>query len=312
MINVFINRKIVNSAWGGGNKIVKGIFKFGNDCEINVSNELSQKTDVALVINPHVDMSTRMPGIVDILNFKYRYHPNLKVINRINEKNLGRIPQEDRFDKLYIESSKYVDASIFVSEWLRQYYFEKAWHCKESTVIHNGVDKEIFKNYGQKLSEENKKINIITHHWSNNIAKGFSFYEAVEKMCEENNSDFTFTYMGRHRNNFKTANTIGPYQGKKIGETLSKYDLYISASQFEAGPNHVLEALACELPVLIIDRSGGGIEMVNSEKNHFSNEKDLVEKILKKDYSTEIHYQTKDMNEYVAELSQYFKKIIES
>lgn len=48
------------------------------------------------------------------------------------------------------------------------------------------------------------------------------------------------------------------------------------------------------------------------KKIHFSNEKDLVEKILKKDYSTEIHHQTKDMNEYVTELSQYFKKIIES
>lgn len=310
MINVYVNRRIVNSAWGGGNKIVKGLFKFGKECGLNVSNILGPETDIALVINPHFDNPTGMLGINEILEVQKIYKPDLKIVNRINEKNLGRVPQEDRFDDLYIETSKYVDASIFVSEWLREYYFSKEWFCDKSVVIHNGVDKSIFKNYKNKLSEENGKVNIITHHWSNNIAKGFNFYEAVEKMCEENSDRFTFTYMGRHRDNFKTANLIGPYHGEKIGTELSKYDLYISASQFESGPNHVLEALACELPVLILDRAGGGIEMVNNEKNHFLDEKDLVRKILNSDYSSEIKYKTKDMKDYVMEVSAFFRNLI--
>lgn len=311
MINVYVNRKIVDSAWGGGNKIVKGIFKFGEECGLDVSNRLDQNTDVALVINPHFDNPTGMLGINEIIRVQRLYKPSLKIVNRVNEKNLGRIPQEDRFDHVYIETSKHVDASIFVSDWLRNYYFLKKWHCNKSVVIHNGVDKSIFKNYNNKLSSENGKINIITHHWSNNIAKGFKFYEAVERMCEEHSDKFTFTYMGRHRDNFKTANLIGPYHGEKIGIELSKYDLYISASQFESGPNHVLEALACDLPVLILDRAGGGIEMVNNEKNHFSDEKELVRKILESDYSTDIKYNTKDMKDYVMEISDFFRELVE-
>ena len=132
-----------------------------------------------------------MLGINEILRAKNAYNPSLKIVNRVNEKNLGRVPQEDRFDNLYIEASKYVDASIFVSDWIREYYFSKMWYCDKSVVIHNGVDKSVFKNYDNKLSKENGKINIITHHWSNNIAKGFKFYEAVEKMCEDNPGKFT-------------------------------------------------------------------------------------------------------------------------
>jgi len=310
MINVFINRKVVNTAWGGGNKIVQGFFKFGKQCGMNVSNVLDENTDIALIINPHYDNQTQMPGINEILNYKYRHNKNLKIINRINEKNLGRIPQENRFDHVYIEMSKYCDGNIFVSNWLKKYYFDKDWHSKNNIVIHNGVDKEIFKNYKIKLSDKNNKINIITHHWSNNIGKGFKYYEAIEKMCEENPEKFTFTYMGRHRNNFKTAKVIGPFHGKKIGEELSKYDLYISASQYESGPNHVLEALACGLPVIIIDKSGGGIEMVKTQDNFFKDEKDLIDKILNTKYSTEIAYKTKGMKEFVREYCNYFKKVI--
>jgi glycosyltransferase involved in cell wall biosynthesis len=43
---------------------------------------------------------------------------------------------------------------------------------------------------------------------------------------------------------------------KQLSLTLPKHDVYLTASLEEAGANHVLEALACGLPVVY--RKGGG------------------------------------------------------
>ena len=38
----------------------------------------------------------------------------------------------------------------------------------------------------------NKKVNIVTHHWSDNYLKGFDVYDKLDEFVKENN-DFTFT-----------------------------------------------------------------------------------------------------------------------
>ena len=84
----------------------------------------------------------------------------------------------------------------------------------------------------------------------------------------------TFTYIGRSKANFKNTNLILPTFGKNLGEELSKYDVYISASRYDPGPNHIIESLACEIPTYALDISGGAVEMVG--KNHvYSSFEDL-------------------------------------
>ena len=66
-----------------------------------------------------------------------------KIILRVNECDARK--GTHNVDNLWIECSKYVDKTVFVSNWIKDYFFKKGWHCKDSAVIYNGVNIEHFK-----------------------------------------------------------------------------------------------------------------------------------------------------------------------
>jgi glycosyltransferase involved in cell wall biosynthesis len=49
-----------------------------------------------------------------------------------------------------------------------------------------------------------------------------------------------------------------------LGVELGKHDVYVSASRFDPGPNHVLESLACGLPTFVHADGGGCVEFAGS------------------------------------------------
>ena len=305
-MRLLVNRKVVQGPWGGGNKFVRGIYEHAHEFGVDIVSEMSSNIDAALMINPYPgDLGI---GINEIIRLKMS-NPKIKLIHRVNDHDFSRIPYDGRNDNINIECSKYCDGTVFVSDWVKNYYQEKSWHCENLSIIHNGVDKSIFKKSHNKISKTNKKINIVSHHWSTNEGKGFKIYEALDEFCQKNNDKFTFTYIGRHPNRFKHSKVVKPLFGVELGNELSKYDLYVSASRYESGPNHVLEALACDIPVLITEESGGGLEFVDSE-NHFSDWPSLEEKILSSDYTTEINYQPYSMKDCVGKYVEYIKGLI--
>ena len=120
-MKVFINRKSVVGPWGGGNKIVMGMFKYSHLYGIELTNNLTEDVKAIFMINPYPDHANGIPiGINEILHHKKSY-PNTKLIHRVNDKNIGRIPVDTRFDELYKECSKYCEGTIFVSSWLKDY-----------------------------------------------------------------------------------------------------------------------------------------------------------------------------------------------
>ncbi len=88
----------------------------------------------------------------------------------------------------YKKFSKYCDATIFVSDWTKEYFLNEGWYCNNIFSITNGVDKDIFK---PREKMNNGKINIVTHHWSNNHGKGFDIYRKIDEFVKDN-PDFTF------------------------------------------------------------------------------------------------------------------------
>jgi glycosyltransferase involved in cell wall biosynthesis len=132
---------------------------------------------------------------------------------------------------------------------------------KNNFVIFNGVDKSIFK---PREKINNEKINIVTHHWSNNKGKGFDIYEAIDRFVKEN-SKYTFTYIGRERGTFKNSKVIKPLHGLEMGLELSKYDVYVSASEYENCPNHILESIACNIPTYAISKGGASLGLVGND-----------------------------------------------
>ena len=72
------------------------------------------------------------------------------------------------------------------------------------------------------------KINLVTHHWSNNAMKGHDVYERIDNWIKDR-EDFTFTYIGRSHGPLPNTELIEPLAGAELGKLLSSYDvLYLS------------------------------------------------------------------------------------
>lgn len=255
-MQVYINRRVHRGPYGGGNLFVKAYHELApktSGVEVLINQDGSINPEVILLAgleNEYPDISAEQA-----IMYKSYVKPDCQLILRVNENDARK--GTSHMDDILLKISEHVDGTVFVSEWLQNYFMEKGWVCKNNTVIYNGVDREIFKPY-PKLN--NGKVNIVAHHWSDNRMKGADIYEELDKFIGENSDKFTFTYIGRHQCDFKHTKVVKPLSGQALGEELGKYDVYVSASRFDPGPNHILEALACELPTYVHKDGGGCVE----------------------------------------------------
>lgn len=269
-MKIYVNRIPLEQAWGGGNNFVRAMFQALEshpEFKLLRPGETSEEPDVILLAG--LDSDGR--GISADQAVMYTRGSNVKLIVRINENDARK--GTDHMDAMFCRLARYVDGVVFVSEWLKGYYErQKDWPEVASTVIHNGVDREIFKP-GVKLN--NGKLNIVTHHWSDNYMKGFDYYEKLDALAGREPDRFTFTYIGRERGTFKHTHVVAPLFGSALGDKLGMYDAYVSASRFDPGPNHILEALACGIPTFVFKDGGGCIEFAG-ESHVFHDMEDLL------------------------------------
>lgn len=256
MKKVYLNRKPVEGPWGGGNKSVKLLAKMiEEDSELKLTYSLKEEDiDVILCIDPKPDSE----GIwyQDFLNYKKTKNSNVKIIQRVGDLGTHR---SQEITKLVYDTIHMSDHVIFPSDWARKAItFQK----KNYSIILNQPLVEFYSDAEDKkeISQESK-IRLVTHHWSNNPKKGFEIYSklgAAIKEKTEGYENIEFTYIGRWNKDFSSngIKLIEPISAKEIAAELIKHDVYITASILEAGANHVLEAMACNLPVLY--RQGGG------------------------------------------------------
>jgi glycosyltransferase involved in cell wall biosynthesis len=270
-----MNRKPVYGPWGGGNLFVKAICKYAEDFGYEVIHGFERDIDVILMVDPRYDELGI--SINEISRYKSQ-NPNVRVIHRVNECDARKGTKD--IDPLLRQCSKVTDVTIFVSNWIQD-YFKKDWNTKEQHVIYNGVDHEHFRPTS-KICLDNKKINLVAHHWSNNKMKGFDVYDKVDQWVK-NDERFTFTYIGRDRGTFKNTRVISPKFGEELGSELGRYDIYISASRFDPGPNHIIEALACNLPTFVHRDGGGAVEFAGVDAVYESFD-ELVEFLEPKDF----------------------------
>lgn len=258
-MKVLINRRVVEGPWGGGNKFTKALKKYLLQQGHTVVDKFENDIDIIHLQDVHSDQLGIDANVA--LTYKYNHNPKTKIVHRVNDMDLGRYDSNPWRDDVYKELSKYSDASIFVSEWTRDFFLKKGWFSNNNFVVYNGVDKDIF---CERKKINNGKVNIVTHHWSNNKGKGFDIYEKIDDFVSEN-KDYTFTYIGRERGTFKNTKVIPPLFGIEIGEELSKYNLYVSASEYENCPNHILESLACNIPTYAIEKGGASLSLVGKD-----------------------------------------------
>ena len=241
----------------------------------SVVHRLEEDIDVIFMQDPRY--SELGISINEIVGYK-NYKPDTRIVHRVNECDARK--NTHGMDDMLRSCSQHTDHTVFVSEWIRKYHLERGWKCANTSVVYNGVDRSHFSKRVQGI--ENGKVNIVTHHWANNRMKGFDVYEALDVFVGENHG-FTFTYIGRDLGTFQNTLVIPPLHGAQLGEELSKYDVYVSGSLFDPGPNHILEALACEIPTYVIKDGGGAVEFAG-EDHTYELAAELIEVLFSKNF----------------------------
>jgi len=277
-MKILINRKPVDGPWGGGNLLIRAMYEILPELGHQIVDAFCSDIDVIFMHDPR-------PGntgisINEILSYK-SMKKDTKIIHRVNECDARKGTSD--IDLLLRQCSEYTDTTIFVSDWIKEYHTDKGWNCNNSSVIYNGVNTDHFKE-SEKIN--NGKINIVTHHWSDNVMKGFDVYDGLDRFVKENR-EFTFTYIGRHRDTFKNTKTIKPLFGESLGRELSRYDVYISGSRFDPGPNHILESISCNIPTFSHIDGGGACEF-SGESHVYRSFDDLISILKLKKYTKNI------------------------
>ena len=270
-MKVYLNREIVAGPWGGGNNFVKAFHEFAPQCT-DVSLERHQSALVTPDVILLAGLANEGPACISAeqaIMYKLYFKPDVKIVLRVNECDARK--GTDDVDDMLLKVSEHIDGTIFVSKWLQDYFNQKGWACSNQAVVINGVQSSIFK---PQPKFNNGKLNIVAHHWSDNRMKGADIYERIDQFVGEHPDKFAFTYVGRHKCDFKNTTVIKPLHGPALGEELGKHDVYVSASQWDPGPNHVLEALACGLPT-VVSRQGGGCVEFAGHSHSFRDWNDL-------------------------------------
>lgn len=264
-MKAYINRRSISGPWGGGAAFINAYRKLTPKQNVELLDNKSMIIDPDVILLAGLDNLSPSEISVDQAVMHQMWMPNCKLVLRVNENDARKAT--NTVDDALIRISGLIDGTVFVSHWLQDYFNDKGWKCKNQTVIINGVDEQIFK---PNAKLENAKINIVAHHWSDNKLKGADFYEKLDKFVGMNSDKFSFTYIGRHNCDFQNTHVIKPISGKTLGEELGKYDVYVSASRADPGPNHVLEAISCGLPTYVLNSGGGCVEFAGSDHSYSS------------------------------------------
>ena len=289
MKKILFTLKPLNESFGGGNFFVKNLSEFLKKKNYQVIYELEPNIDIIFIIDPRKNKSNNFK-YQEIIDYKKKY-PNVKIIHRVNENDMKR-EKSINIEPLLIETMKIANIVVFVSKWLHDYFIEKYKLVNlNTTFVINGCDENIFfpnkdnnKNQEKfnKIKNNEKKIKIVTHHFSSNYLKGFHIYNKIDKLLD-NEQNFEFTFIGNYNENYKPNNIKieKACNGDKLANKLKKHDIYLTATQYEPGAMHYLEGLRCGLPVLFCENGGGTQEVCSKFGEEFNNIETFKEKLEK-------------------------------
>jgi hypothetical protein len=262
-MRIYLNRKPVDGAWGGGNKSVSllasTLRERGHDIIFDL---VPGKIDLIFCFDPRPNEK----GIWYQNFLDYKSVQNVPVLQRVGD--VGTHSKPD-LTKLVIQSTQLSDFVFFPSLWAKDHI---GYSNENFKIVRNfPMAKFYLKRCTKKI---NFPLSISTHHWSTNSKKGFETYRFLDGYCQ--NSSHSFTYAGRKPDDISFKNWIPPLYDEQIVDFLTCHNVYLTASEEEAGANHVQEAMAAGLPVIY--KSGGGSidEYVGDAGICFKSTSDLI------------------------------------
>jgi len=256
---VAFNMRPARGPWGGSSPFVVQLKRYLQRRGYDVRFDLHKKVDVIVLIDPRDDLQFKSFGMEEIRAYK-KINPKVKVLHRINE--CDQRKNSSFMDELLKNANEIADHTVFIANWLQDYHSER-WFNKDNShsVIYNGADPNVFHPIGSATYNDNEAFRIVSHHWSDNMLKGFDFYSKIDQAIEKGQLDGVELWIvGRWPSEIKwqQARLFPPSQGKKLADTLRSCHAYVTASRWEPCGMHHVEGAQCGLP-LLYHKDGGGI-----------------------------------------------------
>tara|TARA_B100002019_G_C21274951_1_gene604986 strand:- start:16482 stop:17570 length:1089 start_codon:yes stop_codon:yes gene_type:complete len=255
-MKISIGSKEVEGPFGGGNEFLKNLKKYLIQNNHTVLNHLDDKDiDIILLTNPLIDSETSTFNNFDVDYYIKFVNPNAISFQRINEcdERKGTSNVNKKLNKL----NKNIDINIFVSSWLKSIFEKYSMGKKESIIIRGGPTVEVFNTKNKVFWDGERRLRIVTHHWSNNWNKGYAIYSMLDKLLIQKDliNKYELTVIGNPPKDFKLKNSkiLSPLFGKNLANELKTHDIYITASLNEPSGNHHMEAALCGLPIIYIN-----------------------------------------------------------
>jgi glycosyltransferase involved in cell wall biosynthesis len=221
--------------------------------------DLRRDPDVVLVIDPRRDHPTKRFGLADLEPFRER-NPQVPILHRINECDQRKGTND--IDELLRRTNALADHTVFISEWLRDYFIERWFDASRShSVIYNGADPCVYHPIGNHLPSPGETIRVVTHHWSPHWLKGYDVYRQLDELIAAGElPGVSFRVIGRwpEEIRWKATETFAAMTGAPLAAKLRECHIYLTASRWEPCGMHHVEGAQCGLP-LVYHEDGGGI-----------------------------------------------------
>ncbi len=256
---VAFNMRPVHGPWGGSSPFVIQLKRYLVARGYDVCFDLKKKVDVIVLIDPRDDLQFKSFGMEEIRAYK-KTNPKVRILHRVNECDQRK---DTKFmDDLLKDANELADHTVFISHWLLEYHSER-WFNKDKShsVIYNGADPIVFHPIGSAIYDHKETFRLVTHHWSDNMLKGFDEYHKIDQALSRGElKGIDLWIVGRWPSEIKWENArlFAPTQGKKLANLLRSCHAYVTASRWEPCGMHHVEGAQCGLP-LLFHKDGGGI-----------------------------------------------------
>ncbi|MEO8206066.1 MAG: hypothetical protein ABI615_07780 [Chthoniobacterales bacterium] len=258
---VAISMRPTRSPWGGSSPFVWQLHHLLVHRGYDVIYHLRRKPDLIFVIDPRKDHPAKRITLQDLVPFR-KEHPEVPIVHRINE--CDQRKGTDFMDELLRETNALCDYTVFIAEWLRDYFVEKWFDASTPhSCIYNGADPKFYHPIGYRLPKTGEPVRIVTHHWSDNPMKGFDVYEKIDHLIADGTlKGFEQWVIGRWPENirWKSSRLFRPMTGQPLAEHLRQCHFYVTASRWEPCGMHHVEGAQCGLPLLYHEDGGGIVE----------------------------------------------------
>lgn len=256
-MRILFNREPTPGPWGGGSKVLASIV---NACQEAGHVAVFSKcpgVDVIFCMDPR-------PNGQGLLGYDDLSRIGVPIVQRVGDIGTHGKPELTELLRRTIPRSKRV---VFPSQWARDAI------GLGGDVVFNAPISQFYEERTERRTVSTP-IRVVTHHWSNNPRKGFDMYRRFASSAPMLGIHFTF--IGRSDG---TVLSSGVMDAAQLAQELPRHDIYLTASEEEAGANHVLEAMAAGLPVVYRDNGGSIVEYCSSGQA-YSSAHDVIPAVL--------------------------------